>query len=40
MHLRYSRPLVWLIAGSSLFFLAIMFTITFSDYLTRGWLGG
>jgi cytochrome c oxidase subunit 4 len=40
MHLRYSPPLVWLVSGGSLFFLAIMFAITLSDYFSRGWLGG
>jgi cytochrome c oxidase subunit 4 len=39
MHLRDSTPLTWLISGGSLFFLAIMFAITLSDYLSRGWLG-
>jgi cytochrome c oxidase subunit 4 len=38
MHLRYSSSLVWLVSGGSLFFLAILFVITFSDYLSRGWL--
>jgi cytochrome c oxidase subunit 4 len=38
MHLRYSPSLVWLVSGGSLFFLAILFVITFSDYLSRGWL--
>lgn len=40
MHLRHSPSLIWLFCGSSLFFLAILFTITLSDYLSRGWLGG
>ena len=35
MHLRDSRPLVWLFCGASLFFLAIMFVITMSDYISR-----
>jgi cytochrome c oxidase subunit 4 len=38
MHLRYSPPLVWTVSGGSLFFLAIMFAITLSDYFSRGWL--
>ena len=38
MHLRYSPPLVWLVSGGSLFFLAILFAITLSDYFSRGWL--
>jgi len=38
MHVRYSTRLVWVIIGSALFWLAIMFALTFSDYFTRGWL--
>ena len=38
MHVRYSSRLVWLIVGAALFWMAIMFSLTFSDYFTRGWL--
>ena len=38
MHMRYSRRLIWLVFGSALFWLAIMFALTFSDYSTRHWL--
>ena len=38
MHVRYSARLIWLVIGSALFWLAIMFAITFSDYWTRAWL--
>jgi len=38
MHLRYSSRLVWVIVASALFWMAILFALTFSDYLTRGWL--
>ena len=38
MHVRYSGRLVWLVIASALFWLAIMFAITFSDYSSRGWL--
>ena len=38
MHVRYSGRLIWLVIGSALFWLAIMFAITFSDYSSRGWL--
>ncbi|HJT66969.1 MAG TPA: cytochrome C oxidase subunit IV family protein [Pyrinomonadaceae bacterium] len=38
MHVRYSPRLVWLIVGAALFWMAIMFSLTFSDYFTRGWL--
>jgi len=39
MHVRYSTRLVWVIIGSALFWLGIMFALTFSDYFTRCWLG-
>jgi cytochrome c oxidase subunit IV len=35
MHVRYSTRLVWVIVGSALFWMGIMFAFTFSDYLTR-----
>lgn len=35
MHVRYSARLIWVIFGSALFWMAIMFAFTFSDYLTR-----
>src|SRR6266702_6812694 len=38
MHMRYSPRLIWLVFGAALFWLAIMFALTFSDYSTRGWL--
>ena len=38
MHLRYSSRLVWVIVASALFWMAILFALTFSDYSTRGWL--
>jgi cytochrome c oxidase subunit IV len=38
MHVRYSVRLVWVILASALFWLAILFALTFSDYTTRGWL--
>jgi cytochrome c oxidase subunit IV len=38
MHVRYSGRLVWLVIGSALFWLAIMFALTISDYSSRGWL--
>ncbi len=38
MHVRYSSRLVWVIVASGLFWLAILFALTFSDYLTRGWI--
>jgi len=40
MHLRYSSRLVWVIFAAALFWLAILFALTFSDYWTRSWLAG
>jgi cytochrome c oxidase subunit 4 len=38
MHVRYSPRLVWVIVASALFWLAILFALTLSDYFTRAWL--
>lgn len=38
MHVRYSSRLVWVIVAAALFWMGILFALTFSDYLTRGWL--
>jgi cytochrome c oxidase subunit 4 len=38
MHVRYSSRLTWVIVGSGLFWLGILFALTLSDYLSRGWL--
>jgi cytochrome c oxidase subunit 4 len=35
MHVRYSARLVWVIVGSALLWMAILFAFTFADYLTR-----
>jgi cytochrome c oxidase subunit 4 len=40
MGVRWSSRLTWVVAGSGFFFLLIMFTITMSDYLSRGWMPG
>ena len=37
MHIRYSSRLTWLVFGSALFWLAILFALTLSDYWTRDW---
>jgi|SRR6476660_4131360 len=39
MHVRYSSRLIWVIVTSALFWLVILFSLTFSDYWTRCWLG-
>ena len=38
MHVRYSSRLVWVIVAAALFWMAILFALTFSDYWTRSWL--
>ena len=38
MHVRYSTRLIWVIISSALFWMAIMFALTFSDYWTRSWI--
>jgi cytochrome c oxidase subunit 4 len=38
MHMRYSSRLVWIVFFSALFWLAILFLLTFSDYWSRTWL--
>jgi cytochrome c oxidase subunit IV len=40
MHVRWSTRLTWVVAASGFFWLIIMFTITMSDYLSRGWMVG
>jgi cytochrome c oxidase subunit 4 len=36
MHLLHSPKLVWLVAGGTMLWLAIMFALTLADYWTRG----
>jgi len=38
MHVRYSSRLIWVIFTSALFWLVILFSLTFSDYWSRDWL--
>jgi cytochrome c oxidase subunit 4 len=35
MHVRYSSRLTWVIVASGLFWLMILFVLTFSDYMSR-----
>ena len=37
MHVRYSARLIWVIVASALFWMGILFALTFSDYWTRNW---
>lgn len=38
MHVRYSTRLIWVIVASALFWIALLFAFTLSDYYTRHWL--
>jgi cytochrome c oxidase subunit 4 len=38
MHLKYSSRLTKLVVGTGFFFLLVLFTLTLTDYLSRGWL--
>jgi cytochrome c oxidase subunit 4 len=40
MHVRWSSKLTWVIAMAGFFWLLILFGVTMSDYLTRGWIQG
>jgi cytochrome c oxidase subunit IV len=37
MHVLYSTRLTWAVVVGSIFWLGILLTLTFGDYLTRGW---
>ena len=37
MHVKYSSRLTWVVVIGSLFWLGILLTLTFADYLTRVW---
>ena len=37
MHVSYSTRLIWVIFAAALFWMAILFALTFSDYQTRKW---
>ena len=37
MHVKYSSRLTKMVVGMALFFLLIMFGLTLTDYLSRGW---
>jgi cytochrome c oxidase subunit 4 len=40
MHVRWSSRLTWVVAGAGFFWLFILFSITMSDYMSRGWVQG
>ena len=40
MHVRWSSRLTWVVAASGFVWLLILFGLTMTDYLTRGWVVG
>jgi cytochrome c oxidase subunit 4 len=40
MHVKYSSKLTWVFVGAGFFWFLIMVTLTFGDYISRGWLPG
>jgi cytochrome c oxidase subunit 4 len=40
MHVRWSTRLTWVVAASGFVWLIILFGLTMTDYLTRGWVEG
>lgn len=40
MHVRWSSRLTWVVIASGFLWLLILFGITMTDYLTRGWVEG
>jgi len=40
MHVRWSTRLTWVVVASGFVWLLILFGITMTDYLTRGWVEG
>jgi cytochrome c oxidase subunit 4 len=37
MHVKYSSRLTKMVVGMALFFLLVLFTLTLTDYMSRGW---
>jgi cytochrome c oxidase subunit 4 len=40
MHVRWGTRLTWVVAASGFFWLLILFGLTMSDYMSRGWVAG
>ena len=40
MHVRWSTRLTWVVASAGFFWLLVLFSITMTDYMTRGWIAG
>ena len=37
MEVRKSKPLIWVFVGAGFFWLGILFVLTLSGFMTRGW---
>jgi cytochrome c oxidase subunit 4 len=40
MHVRWGTRLTWVVVVSGFFWLLIMFGLTMTDYISRGWVEG
>jgi cytochrome c oxidase subunit IV len=40
MHVRWSSRLTWVVVASGFFWLLILFGLTMTDYVSRGWVEG
>jgi cytochrome c oxidase subunit 4 len=40
MHVRWSTSLTWVVVASGFFWLLILFGLTMTDYMSRGWVEG
>lgn len=40
MHVRWSSRLTWVVVGAGFFWLLILFGLTMTDYVSRGWIPG
>lgn len=40
MHVRWGTRLTWVVVASGFFWLLILFGLTMSDYVSRGWVEG
>ena len=40
MHVRWSSRLTWVVAAAGFFWLLILFGLTMTDYMSRGWVAG
>ena len=40
MHVRWGTRLTWVVVASGFFWLLILFGLTMSDYVSRGWVPG